>query len=263
MNKIVICLVLISCASLCSMDSKIMVQFMDDDGNVQAEKQIREHLLKDSSGTLKGMLEDISTSSISIPMSQVSVKTWDEIESLWTLWDSKHDRKRAAIAVSNQLATKSLDELVCILNSLEYLHEPNKVSFSSVAIFTLEHQIKDDLRKGHEPVLQQLKPRLTRLVIDSMLSEFKKCVIEDGYEIERFPPSSYLPLKVFEFTAPEYVTISQATVLWKIMKGIKLQSFMLDGKNVDEKKIYKSLDDSTKCKMENNFLVHDWCCAIL
>lgn len=263
MNKIVICLVFISCASLCSMDSKIMVQFMDDDGNVQAEKQIHEHLLKNGSGTLKGMLEDISTSSIPIPMSQVSVKTWDEIESLWTLWDSKHDRKEAAIAVSNQLATKSLDDIGYIVRSLEYLHETNEASVLSVAILGLVRQIQREPRKGHAPALQQFNPRLTRLVVDSMLSQFKKCLIDDRFDRQRFPPSSLFLKRNFEFTAPEYVTISQATVLWKIMSGYRLEKFRIDNKNVDEKKIYKSLDDFTKYKMENNFESNYWCCTIL
>ena len=266
MNKIIMCLVFISCTSLFSMDSTVTLKLLDDDGNVQVEKQMRTHVLKrlkSKSNTINEMFGDIPVSEVSIPTSEISVKTWDEIESLWTLWDSKQNPNESLVAVSQQLSRKRLDEIVYILNGLEYLHELNKLSVSSIAIPVLGSRILNEPNKGHEPVLQQLKPRISRLVIDYMLSQYEECEIYDLNDRYKFPPSYSFKKVQFKFTAPEYVTIPQAVVLWKIMSGCKLQSFKIDDKTVNEKKIYQTLDEHTRYKMEDNFMFDHGCCTIL
>jgi hypothetical protein len=238
------------------MDSDITVKLLDDDGNVQAQRQVSADVLKSKSNTLKEMFNDIPVSEVSIPASELPVKVWDEIESLWTFWDSKEECV-SMMGIYIKLATKNLDELVQISNSFEYLDESNEVLASSLALASLDHEIKEDLRKGHEPVLQLLKPRLSRSIVDSILSEFK------DYEFIDFSPLD-LSLKIipFNFIAPEHTTISQAVVLWKVMSYRRLQKFKVsDDTFINERDIFESLDDSTKRKVARFYRAYyeNWC----
>ena len=268
MNKIVMCLVFISCTSLFSMDSAITVKFLDEDENIQAEKQVPKHLLKSHSSYLKEMLKDLSSLEVCIPIYEVSIETWDEVELLWTLLDSK-EKEEAQAAISDQLAKKSLDEMIQLSNSLDYLND-KKMSVMSAIASRLADQIQENPHKGHEPAFQQLNPRAKRLVVDSILLEFKDCEVFDfpNFDWEKFPPDPNQRLKKipFKFIAPAYATIPQAVVLWKIMSSHRLQKFKVsDDTSINENKIFESLDELTKRKITNYYRVRydHGGCAIL
>ena len=260
MNKIVMCLVFISCTSLFSMDSAITMKFLDEDGNVQAQRQVSADVLKSKSNTLKEMFNDIPVSEVSIPASELPVKVWDEIESLWALRDSKK-----TLAADWRLGTKSLGEIVQILNSLEYLHEPNQYTVLFEIISVLARQIKCEPSKGHQPILQQLKPRLSRLVINSMFPRSK--LYETWRRKQRFS-SDFIKIT---YRPPQNITICQAAVLFKILNRQELETYETrEGRFIDEVWIYNTIDKAAGSDIDYYFYLNGYtstceaeCCTIL
>jgi hypothetical protein len=284
--------------------SDITVKLLDDDGNVQTEKQISKNLLKSKSNTIKEMFDDIAVSEVCIPMSEIPVKTWDEIESLWKLWDAPYSRNGnfGKLATKGLLAKKTLGEIVYLLNSLEYLHEPNgwfvssidssetslssekvnsngcyygryyyAASLSDQAVLELAERILTFPNNGYEPALQHLKPRLKELVINSMGRKSR------SYEYWMNPKNVRLHRRTFMFEypnmfkeiiskSPETITIPQAVVLVKILKEDELGRYMTeDGRIIDEFKIYNTIDKNIRREVEHYFSPNGCCscCTIL
>ena len=293
MNKIVIFLTFISCSSLFSMDSDITVKLLDDDGNVQAERQACAYLLKSRSSTIKEMFDDIPVSEVCIPMSEIPVERWDEIESLWKQWDvpSSPNEISGKLATKRLLAKKTLGEIVYLLNSLEYLHEPNgwfvsslsseeansngyyyyAASLSDQAILELAERILTFPINGYEPVLQQLKPRIKELVINSIGRKSKTATTcwLNGMNARKgrrtFMLENRNTFKEIISKSPKTITFPQVVVLITILQEYDLGQYMAeDGRIIDEFKIYKTIDKNIRREVERYFSPSCCsCCTIL
>lgn len=175
MNKTLGWLVLFHCASSFSMDLNVTLQFLRTSETIQAEKVVDAGLLKDHSKTCKALLKTIPDKIVPLQVSEVPVKTWDTIESLWKLMDQKKDNK-----VVTRLGKLSLHSMVQLSNSLEYLHETpglkslNKTTLLGIVISHITERIKSNPRDGFADVVQQLKPRLNQSIAHEIIPEFIK-----------------------------------------------------------------------------------------
>jgi hypothetical protein len=157
-----------------------------------------------------------------------------------------------------RLVIKRLDEMIEILNGLEYLHESDEDSVSSGAIPLLAYQIKERLG-GCELVSQQLKSRLTKLVVDLMFPSNKLYKVwnceQKAIEASVFViTGDSFDFKKVTYQPPENITISQAIVLFKIFNRHRLKEHILaDGRVIDELKIYNTIDKDARRDVDSYF----------
>ena len=243
---------------------------------------------------------------------------------MWKLWDVPYspNENSGKLATKRILAKKTLGEIVYLLNSLEYLQEPNGwlvspitsslaeakyadyVAYQASSSPVLRHLLKTRLTKseevnsdsfydyypaslsdqavlelaqriltvptnGYEPALQQLKPRIKELVINSMGRKVKSgdyCYwMSNAYRIRRFMIKHPKKLFIESILKSQSITIPQAAVLVKILQKDELEAYMTeDGRIIDEFKIYKTIDKNIRREVEHYFAPTGCCsCTIL